>query len=304
MRSIAGSELRAIRYLMLAGSGFLGWMPRRAKPVPRAVASLLAAGLVAVALGAAGSAVHANASEPGDPLEPANRVSHRVGLFLDRTVLGPVARAYLRFTPSFVRTGISNFIDNLTYPNVIINDFLQGKIDQGLQDSMRFVVNTTFGLVGFIDFATGIGLERHDEDFGQTLAVWGVGEIAYLDLPGLGPSSVRDVADVPLAWQTSLIALADVSGLAVPVVILGLVDARANASGLIAFRDRVALDSYVFTREAYRRRRNHLIMDGEVTDDDEDFYSAPTRRQEYLLSMLDRRGRMVGGRAPFDLFPR
>jgi phospholipid-binding lipoprotein MlaA len=268
------------------------------------VAALLAAGLFAVVLGAAGAAAHAKSSEPGDPLEPANRVSHRVGLLLDRTVLGPVARAYVRFTPSFVRTGISNFIDNLTYPNVILNDFLQGKVDQGLQDSMRFVVNTTFGLVGFIDFASGVGLERHDEDFGQTLAVWGVGEIAYLELPGLGPSSVRDVTDIPLAWQTSLIALADVSGLAVPVVILGLMDARAKASGLIAFRDRVALDTYVFTREAYRRRRNHLIMDGEVTEDDEDFYSAPSRRQEYLLSMLDQRGRMVGGRTPFDLFTR
>ena len=279
-------------------------MPRRARPAPRVVTALLAAGLFAAVLGAAGAAAHAKASEPGDPLEPANRVSHRVGLLLDRTVLGPVARAYVRFTPSFVRTGISNFIDNLTYPSVIINDFLQGKIDQGLQDSMRFVVNTTFGLVGFIDFASGIGLERHDEDFGQTLAVWGVGEIAYLDLPGLGPSSVRDVTDIPLAWQTSLIALADVSGFAVPVVILGLVDARANASGLIAFRDRVALDSYVFTREAYRRRRSHLIRDGEVTEDDEDFYSAPSRRQEYLLSMLDRGGRMVGGPTPFDLFPR
>lgn len=271
---------------------------------PRAVVALLAAGLFAVALGAAGTVAHAKASEPGDPLETANRVSHRVGLLLDRVVLGPIARAYVRFTPSFLRTGITNFIDNVTYPNVIINDFLQGKFEQGLQDSMRFVVNTTFGLVGFIDIASGIGLERHDEDFGQTLAVWGVREIAYLDLPGLGPNSVRDITDIPLAWQTSLIALADVSGLAVPVVILGIVDARANASGIIEFRDRVALDSYVFTREAYRRRRNHLIMDGELPEDDEDFYSAPTRRQEYLLSMLDHRGRMVGGRPPFDFFPR
>ena len=273
-------------------------------PAHRVVAALPVAILLAVVLGAAGAVAHAKTPEPGDPLESANRVSHRVGLVLDRTVFGPVARAYMRFTPSFVRAGISNFIDNLTYPNVIINDFLQGKVDQGLQDSMRFVVNTTFGLVGFIDFASSIGLERHDEDFGQTLAVWGVGEIAYLDVPGLGPSSVRDAADIPLAWQTSLIALADASGFAVPVVILGLVDARANASGIIEFRDRIALDTYVFTREAYRRRRNHLIMDGEVPEDDEDFYSAPSRRHEYLLSMLDHRGLVGGGRRPFDLFPR
>jgi phospholipid-binding lipoprotein MlaA len=279
-------------------------MPTRATSTPRSTAALIASCFLAVALGLAGVAAHAQDAEPGDPLERANRVSHRFGLFLDKAVLGPLARAYVRVTPSPVRTGVTNFIDNLTYPNVILNDFLQGKVEQGFQDSVRFLVNTTFGLVGFIDVASGMGLERHEEDFGQTLAVWGVKEIAYLDLPVVGPNSVRDVTNVPIAWQTSLIALADASGLAVPVAVLGLVNTRANASGMIEFRDQVALDSYVFTREAYRRRRNHLIMDGEVTEDDEDFYSAPSRRQEYLLSMLDQRGRMVGGRTPFDLFTR
>ena len=281
-------------------------MPTRATSTPRAAAALIAAGFLAVALGVAGAAAHAQDPEPGDPLERVNRVSHRFGLFLDRAVLGPIARVYMRVTPSVVRTGVTNFIDNLTYPNVILNDFLQGKFEQGLQDSVRFVVNTTFGFVGFIDFASGIGLERHEEDFGQTLAVWGVNEVAYLDLPGLGPSSVRDVTNVPIAWQTSLIVLADVSGLAVPVAILGLVNTRANASGMIEFRDRVALDSYVFTREAYRRRRNHLIMDGEVSEDEEDFYSysAPSRRHEALLSMVDGHGRMGSSPSRFDPFAR
>ena len=216
-------------------------------------------------------------------------------------MLGPVARGYLRVTPASVRTGITNFIDNITYPNVILNDFLQGKFEQGLTDSMRFVVNTTFGLVGFIDFASGIGFERNDEDFGQTLAVWGLKEVAYLELPVVGPNSVRDVANVPIAWQTSLIALADVSGLVVPVAILAAVNARANANGLLEMRERVALDSYVFTRESYRRRRNHLILDGELSEEDEDLYSAPYsergRRQEFLLSVLhDPGGAGPGGR--------
>ena len=162
-----------------------GWLARRIVP-----------GILAMGLAAASAGALASHDEPGDPLEPANRVSHRIGLFLDRTVLGPAARLYVRVTPGFVRTGVTNFIDNLTYPNVILNDFLQGKVDQGLQDSMRFVVNTTFGLAGFIDVATGFGLEKHEEDLGQTLAVWGVGEIAYLELPGLGPSSVRDVTNL------------------------------------------------------------------------------------------------------------
>ena len=280
-------------------------MPAPRVSSPRSRSALIAACFLAVALGLAGAAAHAQGPEPGDPLERANRVSHRFGLFLDKAVLGPIARAYVRVTPSPVRTGVTNFIDNLTYPNVILNDFLQGKIEQGFRDSMRFVVNTTFGLAGFIDVASAMGLERHEEDFGQTLAVWGVKEIAYLDLPVFGPNSVRDVTNVPIAWQTSLIALADVSGLAVPVAILGLVNTRANASGMIEFRDRVAIDSYVFTREAYRRRRNHLILDGEVPEDEEDFYSfAPSRRHEYLLSMMDGRGWMGGSPSRFDPFAR
>ena len=276
----------------------------RVSPLP-ARSARLAACFLAVALGLAGVAAHAQDPEPGDPLERANRVSHRFGLFLDKAVLGPIARAYVRLTPSPVRTGVTNFIDNLTYPNVILNDFLQGKVEQGFKDSVRFVVNTTFGLIGFIDVASSMGLERHEEDFGQTLAVWGVREIAYLDLPVVGPNSVRDVTNVPIAWQTSLIALADASGLAVPVAVLGLVNSRANASGMIEFREKVALDSYVFTREAYRRRRNHLILDGEVPEDEEDFYSlAPSRRHEYLLSMMDDRGRMGGSPIRFDPFAR
>ncbi len=262
-------------------------MPMRKTSTPWGMARRLPAGLLAMALAAAGFGVHAAEGEAGDPLEPVNRASHRAGLLLDKAVLGPVSRAYVRVTPAAVRTGISNFLDNLTYPNVILNDFLQGKFEQGVQDTMRFALNTTFGLAGLIDFASAVGLERHDEDFGQTLAVWGVEEIAYLELPGFGPSSVRDVGDLPLAWQTSLVALADVSGLAVPVAILGAVNARANASEVIAFRDRVALDTYVFTREAYRRRRNHLIMDGEVPEIEDDLYSASTRRQEHLLSLVE-----------------
>jgi len=281
-------------------------MPVRSVSFLCSRSSRLAACLLAVGLGLADVAAHAEeALPPGDPLERVNRVSHRFNLFLDKALLGPVARAYVRVTPSPIRAGVTNFIDNLTYPNVILNDFLQGKFEQGLQDSVRFVINTTFGLVGFIDVASGMGLERHDEDFGQTLAVWGVKEVAYLDLPVFGPNSVRGVTNVPIAWQTSLIALANASGIAVPVAVLGAVNARANASGLIEFRDRVALDSYVFTRESWRRRRNHLINDGELTEDEEDFYSfAPSRRQEYLLSMVDGLGRVGGDRIRFDPFAR
>lgn len=264
-----------------------------------------AAALVCVVLATCGSAAFGVDEGPGDPLETPNRASHRVGLFLDKTLIGPASRGYTRVTPAPVRKGITNFIDNLTYPNVILNDFLQGKFEQGVQDTMRFIANTTFGLVGLIDVATPMGLERHDEDLGQTLAVWGVGEIAYLEIPVVGPNSVRDVGNIPLAWQTSLIALADVSGLAIPVAILGAVNTRANSNELIEMRDRVALDTYVFTREAYRRRRNHLIRDGEPSALDEELYSAPSRRHEHLISVLgDSQGLGHGSHRRFDPFDR
>ena len=269
-------------------------MPRTSTPRP-------AAALLAVVLAGASFAASGLEHGPDDPLESVNRMSHRFSLIVDRVLLGPIARGYMRVTPAPIRAGITNFIDNITYPNVILNDFLQGKFEQGLTDSMRFVVNTTFGLVGFIDIASGIGLEEHDEDFGQTLAVWGLKEVAYLELPVVGPNSVRDVANLPVAWQTSLIALADLSGLALPVAILGAVNARANANGLIEMRDRVALDSYVFTRESYRRRRSHLILDGGLSEEDEDLYSGAyserAGRQEFLLSVLhDPGGVGLGGR--------
>ena len=252
----------------------------------RKLASRAAAALLVAMLAAAGTAAGSRGPEPGDPLEPANRVSHRFSLYLDRILFGPIARGYLRVTPLPVRVGITNFVDNITYPSVIINDFLQGKFEQGLEDSMRFVVNTTFGLVGFLDIATSIGLERHDEDLGQTFAVWGMKEVAYLELPLFGSNSVRDVGNLPLVWQTSLIALADVTGLTIPVAIIGAVNTRANLNEAIEMRDRVALDTYVFTRESYRRRRDYLIRDGAVSEEDEDLYSAPSRRERALLSLV------------------
>ena len=254
----------------------------------RAVAAILAAAMISAAPAAHGARGEPNdPGDPNDPLEPVNRVSHRVGLFADRVLLGPAAKVYRAVAPRFVERGIANFLDNLTYPNVVLNDLLQGKFGQGIEDSMRFVVNTTFGLGGFIDFASAVGLERHDEDFGQTLARWGVKEVAYLDLAVLGPSSVRDVMDVPVSARTNLVSLANVNGLTLPITVLQAVSARAEADEAIEFRNRNAVDTYVFTREAYRRQREHLIFDGDPPDDEDAFGIAPDRRRERLLSLLD-----------------
>jgi phospholipid-binding lipoprotein MlaA len=202
-----------------------------------------------------------------DPLEPANRAFHAFNDALDDNFLAPIADGYKAITPEPMRQGITNFFDNAAYPNVILNDFLQGKFLQGLEDVMRLVFNSSLGLGGFIDIATGLGLPAHDEDFGQTLGYWGMTEGAYLELPLLGPNSVRDVPDVPVSYFVSLMNFLNSSTLSFPLAALKIVNSRANLSSAIALRDKTALDPYVFTREAYRQRRRFLIYDGDPPDD-------------------------------------
>ncbi|MEE8254987.1 MAG: VacJ family lipoprotein, partial [Nitrosomonadaceae bacterium] len=109
-----------------------------------------------------------------DPYENVNRPLYNFTESVDRNILGPVANSYIENVPRPVQRSVGNFYDNLAYPGVVLNDFLQGKMLQGAEDSLRFILNTTIGLAGLFDVATPMGLEKHDEDFGQTLGVWGV----------------------------------------------------------------------------------------------------------------------------------
>ena len=206
-------------------------------------------------------------AELEDQFEPMNRQFHGINNALDDAILRPLADGYSAMTTTWMRQGVTNFFDNAKYPSVVLNDFLQGKFEQGFQDAMRFVFNSTFGLGGLIDFSTGIGLPAHDEDFGQTLGVWGVDEIAYLELPLLGPNSVRDVTDFPVSRAVSMLAFINSTTIFIPLTALDVINARANLSSAIALRDRSALDPYVFTREAYRQRRKFLIYDGETPEE-------------------------------------
>ena len=217
----------------------------------------------------AAMAVGGCASSPSDddPFEPMNRRLHAFNDVLDENVLKPLADGYVAITTAWMREGVTNFFNNAGYPNVILNDFLQGKIEQGFEDTMRLVFNTTFGLLGVVDFASDAGLPAHAEDLGQTLAVWGVGELAFLELPLLGPSSVRDVTDQPVLSMVSLTNFIGSNAILWPLTALNVVNSRANLSSLISLRDRSALDPYVFTREAYRQRRRFLIYDGEPPDE-------------------------------------
>ena len=203
-----------------------------------------------------------------DPFESVNRPIYRANDFIDRRIAKPVTEAYVSYTPQPIQNSVSNFFDNVVYPNVILNDFLQGKGTQGLEDSGRFLVNTTFGCLGIWDMATPLGLEAHDEDFGQTLGVWGMDESIYLVLPFIGPSTVRDVPNLGVSTVTNILFYVP-SPYVVPVALLGFIDLRARLDEAITFRDETAVEPYLFTREAYLQHRKFLIYDGNPPIDDD-----------------------------------
>ena len=196
-----------------------------------------------------------------DPFEPVNRQTHRVNDFTDSWVAKPATQAYVSYTPRPIQNSVSNFFDNVIYPNVILNDLLQGKWSQGIEDLCRFLVNTTFGFLGIWDMATPLGLEAHDEDFGQTLGTWGMDESAYLVLPFIGPSTVRDIPNLGVSVVTNILFYVP-NPYVVPIALLGFIDYRAGMDEAVTFRDKTAIEPYLFTREAYLQHRKFLIYDG------------------------------------------
>ena len=203
-----------------------------------------------------------------DPFQNINEKTHDLNQTLDLQVASPVARFYKRITPDFLEKGITNFTHNIEDLSIGINNILQGKFNEGLSDFSRFTLNTSIGLLGFIDIASDLGLTKHDEDFGQTLAVWGVPDGPYLVLPGLGPSTIRDtLAMIPDAFLTPL-WLIDHDRTSYSLTAIDLIDTRARYLGLESV---VIGDEYLFYRDAYLQSRNFEIKDGEVEDDFDDF---------------------------------
>jgi phospholipid-binding lipoprotein MlaA len=202
------------------------------------------------------SPTRADGTPWADPYEGFNRSMYGFNMGLDRYLLKPVANSYQYITPDFMETGVSNFFTNLKGINVVLNDVLQGKLEQSAEDTGRFLTNTTLGVAGLFDVASGLGLRNNVEDFGQTLAVWGVDQGAYLVLPVLGPTTVRDGGG-------SILDRAANPGTYVPGTgILEGINDRANAEGALNFIDEAALDPYVFTRESFLQYRTNLINDG------------------------------------------
>ena len=200
---------------------------------------------------------------PADPWEGFNRQVYAFNDVVDRWTLKPVARAYEAITPEFVRNGIGNFFDNLTYPATIVNQLLQGKPGMAARDTGRLLMNTLFGVGGLVDVASRAGLPENDEDFGQTLAVWGVPSGPYLVLPFLGPSSVRDTPSSFAEYFVDPLTYADLHWEEVWALrAVEIVDARARLLPLEPTLERT-FDPYAFVRDAWLQRRAYEIYDGD-----------------------------------------
>jgi phospholipid-binding lipoprotein MlaA len=214
--------------------------------------------------------------DPEDPWESWNRSVQSFNDDVDDYVMKPLARGYRWLAPDFVDKGISNFFGNITDVRVTINDALQGKFAQCAADGSRLFLNTTFGIGGFLDVASNVDLPKHNEDFDQTLAVWGIPSGPYLVLPFLGPSSPRgvfgvagDVAANPISYTgvyfgSSATSMAVSTGLGVT----NAVDLRADNLEAERIATEAAIDRYAFFRGAYLSQRNYLIHDGNVPADD------------------------------------
>jgi phospholipid-binding lipoprotein MlaA len=203
---------------------------------------------------------------PQDPWESWNRGVYKVNDALDRAIAKPVTRAYVRVVPHPIRTGVSNFFDNLSTPTVMINDALQGKLLAAANDLGRFLLNSTVGLAGILDPATPAGLAHNDEDFGQTLGTWGVHPGPFVELPILGPSDVRDATSKLVDTYSNPRQYIKNTTVKYALYLPYLVDRRAALLSLDETLKRV-YDPYAFIRDAYLQRRAYLVSDGKITDE-------------------------------------
>ena len=233
----------------------------------------LLAGLLGMAV-LAGCATGPDA-DPRDPLEPWNRAVYQFNDDVDHVLATPVATVYRNVLPVGIRDRVRNFFANIADPFIGVNNVLQGKIEDGFLDGMRFVVNSTIGLFGIHDVATDMGLEKHNEDFGQTFGRWGVGPGPYLVLPIFGSSDLRD--GVGFVVDIYADPLTNVRPHDVQYLLYGLRFTQTRTDLLEASRilEEAALDKYTFQRDAYLQRRRSLVYDGrpprerELEDEDD-----------------------------------
>jgi phospholipid-binding lipoprotein MlaA len=204
------------------------------------------------------------AEDINDPFEDINRVTFEFNESLDRNFLKPVAQTYSK-TPKPIKKGVTNFFNNLEEVETTVNQVLQGKPKLALNDLTRFVINSTIGLGGFIDVATKMGLTRHEEDFDQTLALWGVPSGPYIMLPALGPSSLRDTLSRPFSSFLSVtfhMTESDVN------IALKSIDALETRERLLEIESLIYGDRYDFVKDSYIQYLNYEVKDGVDVEDE------------------------------------
>lgn len=204
----------------------------------------------------------ASSGNPKDPVEGFNRAMFAFNEGLDSVIVKPVATGYEAVLPSPIRTGVTNFFGNIDDLFIGVNNLLQGKVPEAFSDLGRVVINTTIGLLGVLDIASDAGLEKHDEDFGQTFGRWGVGNGAYVVIPVFGPRTVRDTVGLVLDVKADPVANHRPKGDRDIALVLRLVNDRANLLAADKVVEEAALDKYSYVRDAYLQRRRNLIHDG------------------------------------------
>ena len=205
-----------------------------------------------------------------DPLEPMNRALYEFHDTVDTAVVKPVAQAYIDVVPELIRTGVSNVFNNIEDLISAVNDLLQGKLDKLDNDLARVLLNTAFGVGGIFDLASMVGLERGNEDFGQTFGVWGFPQGPYLFVPFFGPTTVRDGTGAVVRVMVGPVGYIGEVPLRNSLYGLGAVDLRAQALSAGAIVDTAALDRYLFIRNAYLQRRRYLVYDGKPPPEPEE----------------------------------
>lgn len=229
--------------------------------------------LVTTILFLTGCATTQHQSDVNDPLEGYNRVMHSFNDTVDKAVLKPVAQGYDFIMPEPASKGVSNFFSNLNDITVIINDILQLKFMQAFDDTSRFAINSTLGIVGLMDVASDFGYRKNNEDYGQTLGAWGVPPGPYLVLPILGPRDIRDTVGLVGDYYTDPVTYIKPSGTRDPMRIAEGIDSRANLLKAEKVLDAAAIDEYVYVRDAYLQRRQNLVYDGNPPEEEFDVFS-------------------------------
>lgn len=239
--------------------------------IPALLGCLLVAGVTG---GCASTAPQAGGqgAEPSevDPWEPMNRRIDRFNNEVDRLTLKPIAKGYNKVVPEFLQNRVTNFYRNLGGPLDIINSFLQGKGAAGFSETGRFIANSTFGILGLFDVATKMGFEQHDEDFGQTFAVWGVPSGPYVIVPFWGPQTLRDALAMPLDFLADPLFHYENTPVRYQLFALRIIDLRSRFLNVESFVED-SYDRYIAIRESYLQHRQFEIHDGNPPVD-ESFY--------------------------------